>query len=75
MKKLAMLVSILGLSYSLVLGFDAQRVCTTSSQPQNNRGKCRVSPYGDGDICYFDSGSGTPCNGTLVKDNNPPSIG
>lgn len=66
---------VLGLSYSLVLSAEIQRVCTTSSKPINNSGKCRPSPYDDGDMCFFDNGTGTACNGTLVTGGNPPSIG
>lgn len=76
MKKIIMMFGVLGLSYSLVLAGEIQRVCTTSSNPVNYNGKCRPSPYGDGDICYFDTGTGTACNGTLVAGGeDPPSVG
>ncbi|WP_026947973.1 hypothetical protein [Algoriphagus marincola] len=77
MRKLFSLVAILAFGYSLAQAGEIRRVCTTSSQASQNMGKCRVSPYNDGDMCFFDNGTGTPCNGTLAaeKKDPPPNMG
>lgn len=36
--------------------------CTTSSNPENNTGKCRELSSGNGDMC-FTYGEGTACDG------------
>ncbi|MFN3999539.1 hypothetical protein [Algoriphagus sp.] len=64
------------LSFSLAQAGRMQRVCAVSLSAQQNGGVCRTSPWGDGDICYFDGGSGPACSGSLivVQDPEPPII-
>lgn len=64
MKRNVILLGFL-VALSLPLSVDAQRVCAVSSDPSNNWGACRVSIYGDGDMCY-NHGSGPAFSGTLI---------
>ncbi|KPQ16292.1 MAG: hypothetical protein HLUCCX10_07955 [Algoriphagus marincola HL-49] len=55
-RKLFSLIALLAFGYSVAHAGEIRRVCTTSSQASQNMGKCRVSPYNDGDMCFLTMG-------------------